>query len=109
MVDLKAGKHPDDTHSAYADESGERRDQRLSETSHRAGQVVHQHVESLRIEQQLYPENTGLDYLRLISEQPVDLLRKEADKKREGSRALSFEEERAFLMPLPPRSYELAV
>ena len=30
-------------------------------------------------------------------------------QKREGSRAIAFEEERAFLMPLPPRPYELAV
>ena len=30
-------------------------------------------------------------------------------QKREGSRAIAFEEERAFLMPLPSRPYELAV
>ncbi|MBQ3841212.1 MAG: IS21 family transposase [Ruminiclostridium sp.] len=30
-------------------------------------------------------------------------------QKREGSRATSFEEERAFLLPLPPRPFELAV
>jgi transposase len=30
-------------------------------------------------------------------------------QKREGNRAIAFEEERAFLMPLPPRPYELAV
>ena len=30
-------------------------------------------------------------------------------QKREGSRAIAFEEERAFLLPLPPRPYELAV
>ena len=30
-------------------------------------------------------------------------------QKREGSRAIAFEEERAFLIPLPPRPYELAV
>ena len=30
-------------------------------------------------------------------------------QKRDGSRAIAFEEERAFLMPLPPRPYELAV
>ena len=30
-------------------------------------------------------------------------------QKREGSRAIAFEEERAFLIPLPPRPYELAL
>lgn len=30
-------------------------------------------------------------------------------QKREGNRAIAFEEERAFLMPLPSRPYELAV
>ena len=47
------------------------------------------------------------EFNRAVSERLYEFNHKPFQK-REGSRALSFEEERAFLMPLPPRPYELS-
>lgn len=47
------------------------------------------------------------EFNRAVSERLYEFNHK-TFQKREGSRALSFEEERAFLMPLPPRPYELS-